>query len=74
MQKVWVQARRPGRYSRLIFDGDETKLRAMRYQVSKLHEALRSKKTSHSGEEVEASKNEELSAELIQLLDDKSLS
>ena len=66
----------PGRFGRLIFDGDERKyeqweVKFLGYmRLQKLKDVLVSESWD---EEANASKNEEAFAELIQFLDDKSL-
>ena len=66
----------PGRFGRLIFDGDERKyeqweVKFLGYmRLQKLKDVLLSESWD---EEANASKNEEAFAELIQFLDDKSV-
>jgi len=65
----------PGRFGRLIFDGDERKYKQWEVKflgytrLQKLKDVLVSESWD---EEANASKNEEAFAELIQFLDDKS--
>ena len=66
----------PGRYSRLCFDGDERKyeqweIKFLRYmRLQKLKDTI----VGSEDDEIDADKNAEALAELIQFLDDKSLS
>lgn len=66
---------RNAKLQRLLFDGDETKFELWETRLLGYFETLKLKDTIlPSDEEPNAAKNEECYAELIQLLDDKSLS
>ena len=65
-----------GRYARLIFDGDERKYESWEVKFLGYMRLLKLRDTilPPSGTDVDADKNAEAFAELIQFLDDKSLS
>ena len=63
-----------GRFGRLIFDGDERKYETWEIKFLGYMRLQKLKSTLVSEDEPEAEKNEEAFAELIQFLDDKSLS
>ena len=64
----------PGRFARLIFDGDERNYEQWEIKFLGYMKLRDLKTTIHADGDVDASKNEEAFAELIQFLDDKSLS
>ncbi|KAL2086590.1 hypothetical protein ACEWY4_017649 [Coilia grayii] len=63
-----------GKWERLVFDGDENKYELWEVKFLGHLRMLGLKETIQSSDEVDQEKNEECYAELIQFLDDKSLS